>query len=254
MDDPKLRVDRAWPEHLGGGAVDVWVAPLDVAPGVLEALVVTLSPAERARAARYRFSRDSRRFSAARGWLRQVLAAELGTHPAGVALSEAPGKPRLLEGPGLCFNVSHAHELALIAVAEREVGVDVEHVGAGHHGLEAARLACTPLEAAALEKLPPEERGAAFLRQWTAKEAYLKATGQGLAVAPHRVVLGSASAGAPAPAGVMGEPTPARWWVRELQPAPHYLGAVAAEGPDWVVNLRSAAELGLETSAGTGRR
>ena len=227
--------------------VHVWVAPLDVAPPALGSLVSTLSPAERARAARYRNPADARRFSAARGWLRHVLGAELHVAPGAVRLTPGPGKPRLAGRSRPCFNLSHGGELALVAVAGREVGVDAEPAGAGGSGLEAAGLVCTRSEAAALGRLPPEERADAFLRRWTAKEAYLKARGLGLRVPPHRVEVGGArpGAGAGAPVRVIGDPGHARWWVRELRPAPGYVGAVAAEGPEWQVRLRSTAELAL---------
>jgi len=218
--------------------VDVWVAPLDVGSERLRPLVASLSPAERARAGRYRFPGDARRFSAARGWLRHVLGAELGVDPAAVPLSEGPGKPRLAGGEGLRFNVSHARDLALIAVAACEVGVDVEHARDGPPGLDAVRLCCTPAEADAIERMPPGERADAFLRRWTAKEAYLKARGLGLAVPPDRVEIGAARAGGAVPVGVTGEPGPARWKVRELRPAPGYVGAVAAAGSDWDFRLQ----------------
>lgn len=230
--------------------MDVWVAPLDLAPGALGPLAASLSPAERARAGRYRFPRHARRFAAARGWLRHVLGAELGIAPAAVLLTEAPGKPRLVDGPGLCFNVAHSSELALIALAAGEVGVDVEHAGTGPPGLETVALACTAAEAFALDRLAPGERADAFLCRWTAKEAYLKARGVGLAVPPDRVAVGPAGAdrvavgparvGAAAPVRVTGERGPTRWWVRELRPAPGYVGAVAAEGSGWEVRLRPA--------------
>ncbi len=223
--------------------VEVWVAPLDVGPPALGWLIASLHPAERERAARYRSARDARRFSVARGWLRHVLGSELGTGPAAVPITGVPGKPRLEGGAEPCFNLSHAGELALIAVAGGEVGVDVEHAASGSQVLDGVELACTSAEAAGLWRLPPEERSDAFLCRWTAKEAYLKATGEGLTVPPHRVEVGEARAGGGAWVGVVGDPGPNRWWVRQLRPAPGYVGAVAAEGRDWRVELRSTAEL-----------
>jgi len=234
--------------------VQVWVAPLFVPASVRGPLIANLSLVERARAERYRRPEDARRYAVARGWLRQVLGAETGHPPAEVPMDDGGGKPRLSAGAGPRFNLSHAGELALVAVAECEVGVDVEHRESGQRALDATALACTPAEVADLDRLAPDERAEAFLRIWTAKEAYLKARGVGLALPPHRVELGeAASVGVPVPVRVTGEPGPTCWWVRELRPLPDYVGAVAAEGPDWTVVLRSTAELRLGAPTGRNR-
>ena len=218
--------------------VRVWVAPLLVPDLDHASLVDGLSAAEWSRASRYRSAPDARRFCAARGWLRRVLAADLGCTAAAVPLVDGHGKPCLAAGAGPRFNLSHAGDLVVIAVATRDVGVDIEVVAHGTHSLEAARVACTPSEAAALERLEPGERAGAFLRLWTAKEAYLKGRGAGLAVAPDRVEVGVEGADGLAPVRVVGETGGARWWARRLAPAPGYLGAVAAEGRDWDVEVR----------------
>ena len=218
--------------------VRVWVAPLLVPDPDHASLVDGLSAAEGARARGYRSAADARRFAAGRGWLRRVLAGELGCLPAGVPLVDGPGKPCLAAGAGPRFNLSHAGDLVVIAVAPREVGVDVEVVAAGLASLEAIPVACTRSEAAALDRLDPSDRAAAFLRLWTAKEAYLKGRGVGLAVAPDRVEVGVEEPGRLAPVRLVGETGAAQWWVRWLAPAPGYVGAVAAEGRDWDVEVR----------------
>ena len=196
------------------------MAPLQVSRATRDVLVATLAPAEHARADRYRFPDDARRFSVARGWLRHVLGSAVGIAPADISFDAGPGKPRLHAARGPCFNLSHAGELAVIAVSDTEVGVDVEHESSGPAALEAATVACTPAEAAVLDGFPLEARATAALRLWTAKEAYLKATGEGLSVPPGQVRIA------------------APWSVRELRPAASYVGAVAAEGEDWEVVLR----------------
>lgn len=237
----------------------MWVAPLDTAPSVLEALVASLSPTERARAGRYRFAHDARRFSAARGWLRHVLALQIDIDPHAVRFSDGPGKPRLLQGtePSLSFSVSRSAELALIAVANLPIGVDMEHSGDRQKRTDAAKLACTPTEKAALAWLPRDERARAFLCSWTAKEAFVKGTGQGLAVAaPSRIHVGTLWADAPVPVVVDKEPCPPNgvapageerrpsgWWIRHLRPAPDYVAALATESKHWAITMRSTAEL-----------
>jgi 4'-phosphopantetheinyl transferase len=64
--------------------------------------------------------------------------------------------------------------------ATAPVGIDVEAIG--RHGDDDALLArvLAPEERAALRRLPPARRDAAFTDIWCRKEAYLKALGEGL--------------------------------------------------------------------------
>ena len=83
----------------------------------------------------------------------------------------------------LRFSVSHSGELALLAVAHgREVGVDVEAARARRRMQGIADRSFTADEAAAIRSAATEaERDATFYRLWARKEAYLKATAEGLA-------------------------------------------------------------------------
>ncbi|MGH9152825.1 MAG: 4'-phosphopantetheinyl transferase family protein, partial [Acidimicrobiales bacterium] len=187
--------------------MDLWVAPLDLPAADLDRLAAALGAGERRRAARYRSPADARRFTAARGWLRLVLGAVLGVEPAAVPVSEGAGKPHLPAGGPPRFNVSHSGELVVAAVAPFEVGVDVEHARAGRRWADVVALACAPEEVEALAARPGDEREDGLLALWTAKEAYLKATGEGLAVDPRRVVVGRPAPGRAAAVTVDGAPT-----------------------------------------------
>lgn len=226
--------------------MQVWVGPLLVADDVRASLVAVLSPEERARTARYRSAADARRYSVGRGWLRHVVAAASTVPPAEVRLSPGPGKPRVAEGTGPCFNLARAGELVVVALSGCEVGVDVEPWERGAAALDAVAVACTADERDALSRVSPAWRAEAFLALWTAKEAYLKATGSGLAVAPDRVAVGVGAGREAVEVRVVDDDGAARrsgWWARPLPPVPGYVGAVAAEGAGWVVELRSTSEL-----------
>ncbi|HEX8742712.1 MAG TPA: 4'-phosphopantetheinyl transferase superfamily protein [Thermoleophilaceae bacterium] len=180
-----------WPadgvSDLAAGKVAVWLVRLDA-----EASTDVLAPAEQERAARFAAADLSRRWSRARAALRRILAAYAGADPAAVAIEPATcvhcgephGKPFLADPPArwLRFNVSHSGELALVAVAHgREVGVDVEAVRGGRrHDAIAERWFAAP-EAEELRGLTDAERELAFYRLWARKEAYLKATAEGIA-------------------------------------------------------------------------
>lgn len=191
---------------------------------------------ERARAERYRFDRDRRQFVCARAGLRVVLGACLDCSPAEVRLAyEAHGKPRLAPpAPPLQFNLSHADALVLLAVAwGRRVGLDVEPSARMPDGDLIARRFFSPGEYAAWSALPPDAQPLAFMRIWTRKEAFLKATGLGVAALGQVEV--TVRPDEPA-ALVATRPDPGerdRWTLCDLFPDPAYTAAVLVEGRDW---------------------
>jgi 4'-phosphopantetheinyl transferase len=170
--------------RLGPERVRIVSACLDVPAARLAQLRAWLCEHEQARAERFVFEVHRRRFAAARGILRELLARELGVPPQGLRFEHGPhGKPRLGGGFELRFNVSHSQELALFALArERELGVDIEAVrGDVDHPAIASRF-FSPLERAALQGVPEGERASAFFAIWTRKEACVKLMGGGLSI------------------------------------------------------------------------
>src|SRR5437868_11828076 len=92
-----------------------------------------LSLDDRMRADRFRFESDRRRFCVARASLRLILGRYLKGKPGRLRFETGEyGKPFLADeklSGGLCFNLSHSNQLALIAITrDREVGVDVEYM------------------------------------------------------------------------------------------------------------------------------
>ena len=166
-------------------AVEIVASRLDLDPGAVDALAGWLHDDECRRAGRFRLARDRRRYVVARGLLRTLLAARLGTHPRSVELCcGAHGKPRLAPGSAagdLRFNVSHTGDFALFAFSRgREVGVDVEAVVPMQDADAVARHFFPRGELRAYRALPPQDRERGFFTCWTRKEAYLKALGGGL--------------------------------------------------------------------------
>ena len=166
-------------------AVELVASRLDLDPGAVAALAGWLHDDECRRADRFRLARDRRRHVVARGLLRELLAARLGTHPRAVEFSYgAHGKPCLAPGSAaqdLRFSVSHSGELALFAFCRgREVGVDVEAVVPMRDADAVARQFFSPSELRAYRALEPDAREAGFFTCWTRKEACLKALGGGL--------------------------------------------------------------------------
>jgi 4'-phosphopantetheinyl transferase len=89
------------------------------------------------------------------------------------------GKPAL-RGSATRFNLTHAEDLALLAISEAiDVGVDVEMIPA-HVSDQLIAAVCSGGEQDWLSKVSVACRPRAFTGLWVAKEAYLKAAGIGL--------------------------------------------------------------------------
>lgn len=216
--------------------VHVWRARLDLPAARLSSLAQTLAHDECARAERFHFVRDRKRFIAARGILRDVLARYVGISPAQIRLRYDPqGKPSL-DGDLLQFNLSHSDDLTLVGVAlGRAVGVDVERVRSGAADERMAKRFFSPRETEILLKLPASCRPPAFFRCWTRKEAFVKARGDGLSFPLDQFDV-SLAPGAPAALlRVADEPeAPSQWRLEDLgEPGPGYVAAVAVQGHDW---------------------
>jgi 4'-phosphopantetheinyl transferase len=95
------------------------------------------------------------------------------------------GKPALAArhaDQALYFNLAHTRGLVACAVSRLpDIGIDVENARTRTAPLHLAPRYFTVREATALEALPERERPARFYALWTLKEAWLKATGEGLA-------------------------------------------------------------------------
>jgi 4'-phosphopantetheinyl transferase len=149
------------------------------------------------------------------------------------------GKPALAgvwSASGWHFNLAHSLDLALLAVTRSgPVGVDVERIRPLRDVDQLVSRFFSPRESAAFQALPAEQKPDAFFRLWTRKEAWLKATGEGIAESLGRVEV-SFLPGEPArllslpggPAALSG------WRLHDLDPGPGFIAAlavVAGAGP-----------------------
>jgi 4'-phosphopantetheinyl transferase len=221
----EAEIQLAWPPPpspspfaLSGDQVHVWSARL-LHPGFdPAAALATLSEGERQRARLFHFERDRKNFIARRSLLRVILGRYLGEEPSQVSLAqEERGKPRLngADGaPALHFNFSHSHNLALLAVGRlAPLGVDVEKIRPMPEMSEIAATFASAGEKARLAEAGPEQRLEVFFSVWTRKEAWLKATGEGIAGELGRMDCSQ---------------SPPGWTFYTLSPAPGFVGALAA--------------------------
>ena len=137
---------------------------------------------ERRRAERFVHESDRRRFVVAHALTRIILGRCVSRLPQSLRFAVAShGKPTLAEPSGrLRFNLSHAGDLALLAIShDHELGVDIE-CDRPIEALDLASRFFSPGEYIALSSLPPQQRQEAFFRCWSRKESFIKALGDGL--------------------------------------------------------------------------
>ncbi|MEH2311947.1 MAG: 4'-phosphopantetheinyl transferase HetI [Nostoc sp.] len=211
--------------------IHVWRIDLDQPESPLQNLAATLSSDEMARAERFYFQEHRQRFIAGRGILRTILGRYLGIQPLQVQFNyQHRGKPVLANvsaNTGLAFNLSHSQGLGLCGVnCTRPIGVDLEYIRPMSDLETLAKRFFLPREYEMLRSLSPSEQQEVFFRYWTCKEAYLKATGDGLAQLEQVEV--SLTLTEPAKLEISED-----WSLFELLPANNYVAAVAIENFDW---------------------
>jgi len=219
---------------LGRDEVQVWSAIL--CHDEVESIELTrdLSPDEHKRAERFLVEESRRQFIFSRAVLRQLLGACLNTTPSALSFCYHPhGKP-FVHQSGLCFNLSHSGQLMVIALARGcDVGVDVEWLhGRTDWSLLAERI-FSSRELRELRALPASNQREAFFNGWTRKEAYLKATGEGLTDDLRAIEVTLSPGQEPRLLGLPAGPEAVRQWrLEEIPLSSEFAGAVAFESAE----------------------
>lgn len=177
---------------LAGDEIHLWCTNFEQirGPDLEAAYFRLLSPAERARQARFHFDRDRHRFLVTRALVRTVLSRYASVTPCHwLFATNAHGRPRIANpeaGPGssgLTFNVSHTEDLIVLGIARgTRLGVDAELVNGGNADLDIAANFFSPMEVSELQALPASLQPQHFLELWTLKESYIKARGEGMSI------------------------------------------------------------------------
>lgn len=192
-----------------------------------------LSNAELDRESRFRFQQDRDRFLIRSAVRRILLAHHTGCRPIEVEIQAlSAGKPEL-SWPGcqpqIHFNASHSAGLILLAVTQGvEVGIDVEATRPLPEldGIVERHFCSSELHA--LASLTGPARLEFFYQLWTAKEAVLKATGDGIGEFLGDVEVSVVEDGSYRLLRVPhGRPGASDWSLIPLRPADGYIGALA---------------------------
>lgn len=148
-----------------------------------------LTPVEQARAERFRFDLHRNRYVRAHGQIRYILAAYMDVAPSEIGIQTGDrGKP-FIPSHDIYFNMSHSADTAVFAVTRSgEIGIDVEMFDRKVEIDDLSRHYYTASEQGALARLQEAtDRRELFFWLWTAKEARMKVTGEGLALDPRHI-------------------------------------------------------------------
>lgn len=210
-----------------------WIVPT-ADPVLSSALYTLLDDAERARADRFRFDADRICFVTAHALLRAMLSRHCGVAPSEWRFRIEPGgRPEIDPAHGQTgqhFSLSHTHGMVACAVGQtHDFGIDVEACRNTVPVSDLARKYFAPEEASLIAGLPASQQHVMFYRIWTLKEAYVKATGTGLATK-----LNSFSFSFD-PVSIKfiqpGSDPPEAWQFAEIQPGPRHRLALALRCP-----------------------
>ena len=139
---------------------------------------------ERNRANRFDSRRARRNFVLCRSALRVNLCRLLQCENHDLRFTSVRNeRPRaIVQGSevSIGFNVSHTSGHGLLAFAEKgRIGVDIEHWNVRHDIDGEIRKVFSPSERRRLKREPASSKTETFLLLWTAKEAFIKAIGEG---------------------------------------------------------------------------
>jgi 4'-phosphopantetheinyl transferase len=230
---------------LSEGEVHVWSANLD---RPTPRFYRWLSSSEAQKAERLYFERDRNRYIVCHGLLREILGDYLGIEPGSIEFYYSKNNKPALGGKSdkkkLHFSLSHSEGMALYALTVgREIGVDIEYVRDIPEMEKLAERFFAPRESEVLKILSDGRKKEAFFNCWTRKEAFIKATGDGLSYPldkfevslvpdePARLISIEGDAG-----------EAARWSIKDLKPASGYAAAFAVPGRTGNIVCRQWAE------------
>jgi 4'-phosphopantetheinyl transferase len=214
--------------------VHLWFSSLDLPASSLQQLEATLDTNERERAKGFCFELERTRFVVGRGLLRRILGQYAAVEPGKLRFNySSRGKPSLRNSFGggrIQFSLAHSSGYAIYAFTlGRRVGVDLERV-VPVESEEIANRLFSDREKAAVHALAGNERRETFFKIWTAKEAYLKACGEGLTYPLNKIETPIDPPEVP-PLRVQGDmQKDSRWSLEQLRPISDFTAALVVEG------------------------
>ena len=227
---------------IANNEVHLFRTALDLPETTIRKLAGLLSEDENNRVARFRFPHLKTRFIAAHGVLRLILAHYTGLGPEKIIFrTNDRGKPEIANdsgAPDLFFNLSHSGDAAFYGLSQKpHIGVDIEHIRPLSNMESIAERYFSPKEFNTIKNLPENRQNPVFFRYWTLKEAYLKATGQGLTDL-RQIEVGEISDDTDRTRILHTDMSGDAWSLYPLAVIPGYAAALAVKGEASVIPCR----------------
>ena len=168
---------------LGKNEIHIWLINSENFTQNLAFFSQILSPEESSRAKKYKFTYLQENFTINRGFLRFILAKYLGIKSNQIELAyNHKGKPFLASShqSKIKFNLSHKNQYTIYGISDHDLGLDLEEIKHDIKAEDIAKRFFTNEEYREICQLREESKREYFFQLWTAKEAYLKAIGEGL--------------------------------------------------------------------------
>jgi 4'-phosphopantetheinyl transferase len=228
--------------EIGPGEVQCWI--FQPARFVVDELAAVLSADERGRAKRFVFDRDRMEFVVCRGVLRHLLSQYGGGSASGLQFEySARGKPALAAQSGvrIQFNVAHSRGAGLIGVTcGSAVGVDIERMDRFERVAALVPTCFAAEEQAEFASIPERMQPRAFYAGWTRKEAFVKATGEGLSRPLHSFAVTVAPDACPRLLRCNSDPaSTAAWTIADLAGGDGFAAAVAVPAREAAITARN---------------
>jgi|GEM_PF-735784 len=174
---------------------EIWIARLPDLRAYRQKLLTLLSCAEHTRCARYMQQDDRDRYLGGRALSKLAVAKLTGLPLADISITLATsGKPAIAfakdEITAPAISISHAGELVVVALTyAADIGVDVELLHNDVNLDDLMGVVCSAKEITEVNRQDEKSRIQKFYEFWVLKEAYLKATGEGLSADARRLMF-----------------------------------------------------------------
>ncbi len=176
--------------------IHLWRIKLNASEEINKKCQSVLGEREIARLDSFPFDREKKSYLISQGILRMLLGAYTCKNPQDVQMGRhSRGKPYSADDRKLFFNMSNSGDYCVFAFCRvGEVGIDLEMTRELSDLEQLIRTNFTESEQRFINAIPAERMRRFFLF-WTIKESYLKATGEGMSIAPHNLEFDASGKG-----------------------------------------------------------